>query len=64
MTGPRGFHIPPGKDAQCPLGEKLKLQYQYDMQVFGNERFLGGDMTGEEIVREFDARRKVEGWTK
>lgn len=64
LTDPRGFHIPPGKDKGCPLGEKLPLQYQYDIQVFAHEKFLMGGMGAEAIVREFDGRRKREGWTK
>ncbi|KAL8281223.1 hypothetical protein RQP46_006257 [Phenoliferia psychrophenolica] len=64
LTDPRGFHIPPGNDENCPLGEKLPLQYQYDIQVFANEKFLMGGLRPAEIVREFDARRKKEGWTK
>lgn len=64
LASPLSFHIPPGSNPSHPLGEKLPLQYQYDIQVFANQRYLLGSLSAEEIIDEFDTRVAEEGWTR
>ncbi|KAI5474577.1 tetratricopeptide repeat containing protein [Pseudohyphozyma bogoriensis] len=64
LACPLSFHIPPGADPSEPLGNKIPLQYQYDIQVFKNERYLLGELSADEIIEEFATRMPEDGWTK
>jgi len=64
ITDARGFHLPPGKDHELPITEKLRLQLSWDTQILGLGRFLKKNTIPKDVIDELDEEVKTEGWQK
>ncbi|GAA5842606.1 hypothetical protein JCM3766R1_004874 [Sporobolomyces carnicolor] len=64
ITDARGFHLPPGKDHDLPLSEKLRLQLSWDTRVFGLAEHLKKEAIPRNVIDHFAKEVETEGWQR
>jgi hypothetical protein len=56
--------LPPGKDHELPLSEKLRLQLSWDTQVYELAPYLKKDAIPRDVIDSFDDQAKKSGWQR